>query len=257
MTSAATTTGATSASDPTPRAVGRLRATTAVTARTRSRAGRDLARPAHHGRRHQVRARGRLRRSRRGRARTPLPGAADLQSFELAQRHVRGLPRRRAGGRGPPERVPARRRCSPASTARPGCCSATTTIHRRAPTGGARPGSRSWSATPAPRPAGPAPSAPSDARSRSASASSPTRPLRAMSGSRAADGRDPPAGWDPGRDWQQADLFGALDQPWLRPSACPPGPPPRRVLTRPAPTRRGQREGRDPTAHGRGRASGS
>ncbi len=25
-----------------------------------------------------------------------------------------------------------------------------------------------------------------------------------------------PAGWDPGTDWRQADLFGALDQPWLR-----------------------------------------
>ncbi len=40
--------------------------------------------------------------------------------------------------------------------------------------------------------------------------------LRAMTGSKAPMVVILPAGWDPGTDWRQADLFGALDQPWLR-----------------------------------------
>jgi hypothetical protein len=40
--------------------------------------------------------------------------------------------------------------------------------------------------------------------------------LRAMSGSKAPMVVILPAGWDPGRDWRQAHLFGALDQPWLQ-----------------------------------------
>ena len=62
---------------------------------------------------------------------------------------------------------------------------------------------------------GPGPSAPQSAlalRQRIVSDAA----LRAMSGSRAPMVVTLPAGWNPGRDWQQADLFGALDQPWLR-----------------------------------------
>jgi hypothetical protein len=40
--------------------------------------------------------------------------------------------------------------------------------------------------------------------------------LRAMTGSKAPMVVILPAEWDPGTDWRQADLFGALDQPWLR-----------------------------------------
>ena len=52
-----------------------------------------------------------------------------------------------------------------------------------------------------------------------------------------------PAGWDPGTDWRQADLFGALDQPWLRLVGlpAPSTTAPRRIrLTYPARQRRAE-----------------
>lgn len=67
--------------------------------------------------------------------------------------------------------------------------------------------------------------------------------LRAMSGSRAPMVVILPAGWDPGTDWRQADLFGALDQPWLRLVGlpAPSTTAPRRIrLTYPARQRRAE-----------------
>ena len=67
--------------------------------------------------------------------------------------------------------------------------------------------------------------------------------LRAMSGSKAPMVVILPAGWDPGRDWRQADLFGALDQPWLRLVGLPApstAAPRRRHLTYPARQRRAE-----------------
>jgi hypothetical protein len=120
----------------------------------------------------------------------------------------------------------------PGSTARPGCCSPTAPTIRRAPTGAASRASRSCSGrrrrvrrTRTVRPAD---------RTRDPAADRLRRGAAGDERLEGADGRDPPAGWDPGRDWRQADLFGALDQPWLR-LGGPSGPsttaPRRRHLT--------------------------